>query len=159
MRLVHRQRQTGRPAAAASTACVLGLAAALILALASAGGAVAARTAHTDLCAASKGVAASIVSSTNFSNPMASLSSLKNNYGKLQAAEPSLLAAAAGSPYEADLKAVFPVLNNIISVLKGAHWSMLVLATKAGTLEKDAITVKKPLAALTAYFKHTCKLG
>ena len=117
MRLVHRQRQTGRPTAAVGTLCVLGLAAALIVALATAGGALAGRASHADLCSASKPVAASIVSSTNFSNPTSSLSNLKNTYTKIEAAEPSLLAAASGSPYEADLKAVFPVLNSLIGIL------------------------------------------
>lgn len=159
MRLVHRQRQTGRPTAAAGILCVLGLAAALLVALATAGGALAARTSHTDLCSASKPVAASIVSSTSFSNPTAALSNLKSSYTKIQAAEPSLLAAAKGSPYKADLKRVFPVLNNLIGVLKGAHWSMLALLTKAKTLEQDAAKIKAPLAALTTYLKHTCKLG
>ena len=159
MRLVHRQRQTGRPTAAVGTRCVLGLAAALIVALATAGGALAGRASHADLCSASKPVAASIVSSTNFSNPTSSLSNLKNTYTKIEAAEPSLLAAASGSPYEADLKAVFPVLNNLIGILQAAHWSLLGLAPHVTALEADAAKVKKPLAALSAYFKHTCKLG
>ena len=158
MRLVHRHRQSGRPAAAVGT-CVLGLAAALTVALATAGGALGARVSHTDLCGAAKPVAASIVSSTNFSNPTASLGNLKNSYAKNEAAEPSLLAAASGSPYEADLKAVFPVLNNLIGILQQAHWSVLGLATHVKTLEADAAKVKKPLAALSAYFKNTCKLG
>ena len=102
MRLVHRHRPTGRPTAAVGT-CVLGLAAALTVALATAGGALGARASLTDLCSASKPVAASIVSSTNFSNPTASLGNLKNSYAKIEAAEPSLLAAASGSQYEADL--------------------------------------------------------
>jgi hypothetical protein len=158
MRLVHRHRQSGRPAAAVGT-CVLGLAAALAVALATAGGALGARVSHTDLCSAAKPVAASIVSSTSFSNPGASLSNLKNTYTKIQAAEPSLLSAASGTPYEADLKAVFPVLNSLIGILQKAHWSVLALAGHVTTIEGDAAKVKKPLAALSAYFKNTCKLG
>jgi hypothetical protein len=159
MRLVHRHRQTGRRAAVVGIRSMLGLAAALMVALATAGGAVAARASNADLCSASKPVAASIVSSTDFTNPTAAMSNLKNTYTKIEAAEPSLLAAASGSPYEADLKAVFPVLNSLVGILQGAHWSVLALATHVKTLEADAAKIKTPLAALSAYFKHTCKLG
>ena len=54
---------------------------------------------------------------------------------------------------------MFPVLNNLIGILQKAHWSVLGLAGNVTTIEADAAKVKKPLAALSAYFKNTCKLG
>ena len=126
MRLVHRQRPTGRhpgrclPRQLSS----LGAALSLLVVLTPGGNATPAasssRPRAASLCSASKGLAANIVQSASISTIAGTPEGSPSYYEKIAAAEPSLDLAARGKLAE-DLKKVFPVINVLINDLKQAH--------------------------------------
>jgi hypothetical protein len=110
----------------------------------------------SSLCSVSKAVASDIVHSTAV-KPTDTSAYLKTVYGKIHAAESTLVSAASGS-IKSDLHKVFGFVNVLITDLKKANWNVAGLAPYEKTLTADAAKIKTPLAALKHYYSTTCKL-
>jgi hypothetical protein len=116
------------------------------------------REAAGSFCAVARGVARDIVSSTAIVNGHLVPAKIKVIYEKIAGSEPALLASAPG-PIKSDLRPVFGFVNLLIVDFKKVNWNPAGLAPYASTLTARAKTIQKPLNALKAYFKTTCKLN
>ena len=110
------------------------------------------------LCTVARGVAKDIVDSTTIANGQALPGDVKATYEKVQAAEPSLIAAAS-HVQKTQLRQVFGFVNMLIADYKKANWSVAGLAPYAHVLIPRAAKVAKPMHSLKVYFDTTCKLN
>jgi hypothetical protein len=161
MRLVHRQRPTGRRPGRRLPRQLSSLGAALSLLVVATPGLNAApasssRPRAASLCSASKGLAANILQSASISTIAETPQGVPSYYGKIATAEPSLDAAAKGKLAD-DLKKVFPVINVLINDLTQAHWDPAGLPPYEAQLLTDAAKIKPQLSALETYYRKTCR--
>jgi hypothetical protein len=162
MRLVHRQRPTGRRPrrCLSSQLSSLGAAFSLLVVLTPGGNAAPAssssRPRAASLCSASKGLAANIVQSASISTIAGTPQGAPSYYEKIATAEPALDSAARGKLAH-DLRKIFPVINLLINDLKRAHWDPAGLAPYEAQLLTDAAKIKPQLKALETYYRKTCK--
>lgn len=162
MRLVPRQRPTGRrpgrcvPRQLSSLGAALALLVVLAPGLNAAPAASSSQPRAASLCSASQGLAANIVQSASISTIAGTPQGAPSYYEKIATAEPSLDSAASGKLAE-DLKKIFPVINVLINDLKQAHWNPAGLAPYEAQLLTDAARIKPQLSALKTYYRRTCK--
>src|SRR5579862_3482088 len=156
----HRKSGSGLRRFAAAVAAALAVSVVMVALLAaSATAAPASRSTRAvagSMCGVSKTVAGDIAHSTSLVGPASTPSYLKTVYGKIQAAEPTILAAASGK-LKTDFRDVFRFINIVIGDLKQANWSVLGLAPHEKALLAAEKKVEPQLTALKRYYNTTCK--
>ena len=159
MRFVQRHRKSGsglRRFAAAVAAVSVVMVALLAASATAAPASRSTRAVAGSMCGVSKTVAGDIAHSTSLVGPASTPAYLKTVYGKIQAAEPTILAAASGG-LKTDFQDVFGFVNTIIADLKQANWNVVGLAPHEKSLTAAANKVGPQLAAIKRYYDNSCK--
>ena len=119
--------------------------------------------AGSTFCTSAKGVEPSLASGASFSlsslGKATSLTALEANFKtallKVKTEEPIIIAAAP-SAIKGDLAQVFVVENKFVAAFQKVNFNFMALAPYEKTFLAEAATIKKPLAAIEAYYKANC---